>query len=135
MPVALVWGRADLATPLAVAQAASARHGWPLHVIEDCADDPPVEQPEALRRARCAARSPRDPALEGRLLRPGDDGFAEATLIWNGMIEKTPALVVQPAGTADVVARRHLRPRGRAAASPSAAAATTSPAARSPRAA
>ncbi|WP_207890142.1 FAD-binding oxidoreductase [Natrarchaeobius chitinivorans] len=33
-----------------------------------------------------------------------DPGFAESTRTWNGMIEKTPALVVQPTGTADVVA-------------------------------
>jgi FAD/FMN-containing dehydrogenase len=41
--------------------------------------------------------------LRGPLLFPGDDGFAEATRLWNGLIEKTPALVVQPTGTADVV--------------------------------
>ena len=44
----LVWGRHDLATPWAVAQAASARHGWPLQVIENAGDDPPMEQPEAF---------------------------------------------------------------------------------------
>ena len=42
--------------------------------------------------------------LRGRLLLPVDAGFAEATRLWNGMIDKTPALVVQPTGTADVVA-------------------------------
>jgi pimeloyl-ACP methyl ester carboxylesterase len=51
VPTALVWGRHDLATPLRVAEAASVRYGWPLHVIDDCADDPPVEQPEAFVRA------------------------------------------------------------------------------------
>jgi pimeloyl-ACP methyl ester carboxylesterase len=50
-PTTLIWGRHDRATPLAVAEAASARFGWPLHVIENCNDDPPVEQPEALLRA------------------------------------------------------------------------------------
>ena len=50
VPTTLIWGRHDLATPLAVAEAASRRCGWPLHVIEDCADDPPIEQPEALLR-------------------------------------------------------------------------------------
>ena len=44
----LIWGRHDAATPLAVAEAASARYGWPLRVIDDCADDPPVERPEAF---------------------------------------------------------------------------------------
>ena len=55
VPTFLIWGRHDLATPLAVAQAASARYGWPLEVIEGAADDPPLEQPAAflaaLRRA------------------------------------------------------------------------------------
>lgn len=50
VPTTLIWGRNDLATPLAVAEAASARYGWPLHVIEHANDDPPIEQPEALLR-------------------------------------------------------------------------------------
>ncbi len=53
VPTTLIWGRHDLATPLEIAEGVSARYGWPLHVIEDCADDPPIEQPgmflEALR--------------------------------------------------------------------------------------
>lgn len=48
VPTTLIWGRYDLATPLAVAEAASARHGWRLHVIEDANDDPPMERPEAF---------------------------------------------------------------------------------------
>lgn len=51
VPTTLIWGRHDLATPLRVAEAASERHGWPLHVIEDAADDPPLEQPQAFVRA------------------------------------------------------------------------------------
>jgi pimeloyl-ACP methyl ester carboxylesterase len=51
VPTSLIWGRHDLATPLAVAEAASKRYGWPLHVIEDANDDPPIEQPDALLRA------------------------------------------------------------------------------------
>lgn len=51
VPTGLVWGRHDLATPLTVAEAAGARYGWPLHVIDDCADDPPIEQPDAFLRA------------------------------------------------------------------------------------
>ena len=39
---------ADLATPLSVAEAASKHYGWPLRVIEDAADDPPIEQPKAF---------------------------------------------------------------------------------------
>jgi pimeloyl-ACP methyl ester carboxylesterase len=51
VPTTLIWGRHDLATPLAVAEAASARYGWPLHVIEDANDDPPMERPEAFVEA------------------------------------------------------------------------------------
>jgi FAD/FMN-containing dehydrogenase len=40
--------------------------------------------------------------IKGQLLFPGDDGFSAATLIWNGMIKKTPALVLRPAGIGDV---------------------------------
>ncbi|WP_435345923.1 FAD-binding oxidoreductase [Haloarchaeobius sp. HRN-SO-5] len=42
--------------------------------------------------------------VRGPLLYPSDAGFEVATTIWNGMIEKEPALVVQPTGTADVAA-------------------------------
>ena len=55
VPTFLIWGRHDRATPLSVAEAASVRFGWPLHVIENCNDDPPVEQPDALLRALRAA--------------------------------------------------------------------------------
>lgn len=48
VPTSLIWGRHDLATPVEVAEQASERYGWPLAVIEDCGDDPPVEQPEAF---------------------------------------------------------------------------------------
>lgn len=51
VPTSLIWGRHDLATPLSVAQEASARYGWPLAVIDACADDPPMEQPAAFVRA------------------------------------------------------------------------------------
>jgi len=51
VPTTLIWGRHDLATRLDVAEAANARYGWPLHVIEDAADDPPIECPTAFLRA------------------------------------------------------------------------------------
>jgi FAD/FMN-containing dehydrogenase len=41
--------------------------------------------------------------LRGPLLAPEDTGYEDATLLWNGMIDKAPALVVQPTGTADVI--------------------------------
>ena len=42
--------------------------------------------------------------LGGSLLRPGDDGFAESTFLWNAMIDRTPAVVVQPRDARDVAA-------------------------------
>lgn len=48
-------GRHDLATPLYVAEEASERYGWRLHVIEDAADDPLLEQPEAFLKALLVA--------------------------------------------------------------------------------
>jgi pimeloyl-ACP methyl ester carboxylesterase len=51
VPTALIWGRHDRATNVKVAQAASARYGWPLTIIDDCADDPAVEQPEEFLEA------------------------------------------------------------------------------------
>jgi pimeloyl-ACP methyl ester carboxylesterase len=55
VPTALIWGRHDPAMRLRIAEAASARYGWPLHVIEDAGDDPPIEQPEAFLAALHAA--------------------------------------------------------------------------------
>ena len=70
VPTTLIWGRHDLATPLSVAEAASTRYGWPLRVIEDCADDPPVEQPEAFLRAlRAALIDPEDLAPRASVVR------------------------------------------------------------------
>lgn len=55
IPTTLIWRRHDLATPLAVAQNASARLGWPLYIVESAGDDPPMEQPsEFLRILRVA---------------------------------------------------------------------------------
>jgi pimeloyl-ACP methyl ester carboxylesterase len=51
VPTTLIWGRHDLATPLSVAEAAGKRYGWQLCVVEDAADDPPIEQPEPFLEA------------------------------------------------------------------------------------
>ena len=40
--------------------------------------------------------------IEGLLLRSGDDGWDESILVWNAMVAKVPALVVQPASARDV---------------------------------
>jgi pimeloyl-ACP methyl ester carboxylesterase len=47
-PTTLIWGRHDLQTPVQTAEAVAARQGWPLHVIEDAADDPAHERPAAF---------------------------------------------------------------------------------------
>lgn len=40
--------------------------------------------------------------LDGGLSRPGNDGWETAVQIWNGMVAKTPALVVEPTSAEDV---------------------------------
>lgn len=57
VPTALIWGRHDLATPLAVAVTAKERFSWPLYVVDDAADDPPLERPEAFLEALDAAQA------------------------------------------------------------------------------
>ena len=47
-PVHLVWGRHDRMVPLGIARAAEERHGWPLHVIDEAAHAPHLEQPDAF---------------------------------------------------------------------------------------
>ena len=51
VPTSLIWGRQDRANRLQIAEAAAARYGWPLQVIDDAADDPPRDRPEAFLRA------------------------------------------------------------------------------------
>lgn len=47
-PVSLIWGRHDRANKVHIAEKASKRYGWPLFIIENCADDPKLEQPETF---------------------------------------------------------------------------------------
>ena len=42
--------------------------------------------------------------LRGPLLRPADDGYDAARKVWNGMIDRRPALIARCAGVADVIA-------------------------------
>jgi pimeloyl-ACP methyl ester carboxylesterase len=58
VPTVLIHGRRDLQVRVQIAEAASERFGWPLHVIEDAAADPAVEQPDAFLRALHAALTP-----------------------------------------------------------------------------
>src|SRR5215208_441861 len=41
--------------------------------------------------------------FRGALLRPGEEGYDEARRIWNGAIDRRPALIARCAGTDDVV--------------------------------
>jgi pimeloyl-ACP methyl ester carboxylesterase/ubiquinone/menaquinone biosynthesis C-methylase UbiE len=82
VPTTLIWGRHDRATPLAVAEAASARFGWPLQVIENCADDPPVERPEALLEAIRAAFGD---ALSAGVKESGTAPHEQTRAAWNNL--------------------------------------------------
>jgi FAD/FMN-containing dehydrogenase/pimeloyl-ACP methyl ester carboxylesterase len=102
VPTALIWGRNDLATSRWVAEDASDRYGWPLHVIEDCADDPPVEQPEAFVRALRVALGPVD--FKGEVVGPPDVRYEELRKVYNGMIDRRPALIARCTDAHDVAA-------------------------------
>src|SRR5262249_40849094 len=41
--------------------------------------------------------------LRGELLGPSDGGYDAARRVWNGMVDKRPALIVRCAGAADVI--------------------------------
>jgi pimeloyl-ACP methyl ester carboxylesterase/ubiquinone/menaquinone biosynthesis C-methylase UbiE len=74
VPTTLIWGRHDRANRLSVAARASERFGWPLHVIEDAADDPARDQPRSFLDA---LRSTLSPPHDGGL--PMSDATYEAT--------------------------------------------------------
>ena len=41
--------------------------------------------------------------LRGGLVLPSDAGYEAARKVWNGMVDKSPAIIVYCAGVADVV--------------------------------
>jgi FAD/FMN-containing dehydrogenase/pimeloyl-ACP methyl ester carboxylesterase len=110
VPTTLIWGRHDLATSLSVAETASARYGWPLHVIEDAADDPAIEQPEAFLRALHAALAHVDAGplaaagFKGGIVGRGHPGYDELRKVFNGMIDRRPALIARCTDAQDVSA-------------------------------
>jgi pimeloyl-ACP methyl ester carboxylesterase len=55
VPTTLLWGKEDTVVPLSVAETASERYGWPLHVIEQAGNEPAIEAPGAFVRALHAA--------------------------------------------------------------------------------
>jgi FAD/FMN-containing dehydrogenase/pimeloyl-ACP methyl ester carboxylesterase len=108
-PTTLIWGRHDLATDVAVAKAASRTHRWPLHVIEDCRDDPPVERPEAFVQALrlvlgSGADALRQGGFGGELVGPGEPRYDELRRVFNGMIDRRPAMIARCANADDVSA-------------------------------
>jgi FAD/FMN-containing dehydrogenase len=42
-------------------------------------------------------------SLRGQLLHAGEDGYEEGRTLWNGMIDRRPALIARCAGVADVI--------------------------------
>jgi FAD/FMN-containing dehydrogenase len=51
--------------------------------------------------------------FRGQLILPGDEGYDAARAVWNGAIDRRPALIARPSGTCDVVAAvRFARERG-----------------------
>ncbi len=50
-----------------------------------------------------AIMEPFETSLRGELLRPESDGYEEARGLWNGMIDRKPALIARCTGVADVI--------------------------------
>jgi FAD/FMN-containing dehydrogenase len=50
-----------------------------------------------------AAQIELDAAFQGEQFRPGDDGYHQARAVYNGMVDKLPALVARCTGVADVI--------------------------------
>jgi FAD/FMN-containing dehydrogenase len=42
--------------------------------------------------------------IRGQVFRPGDSGYSDAIHVYNGMVQRTPAVVVRVSGVADVIA-------------------------------
>src|SRR6266542_3043038 len=53
--VALLWGKRDRMVPVRIAELASSKFGWPLHLVEDAGHVPHIEQPDDFLDALRAA--------------------------------------------------------------------------------
>jgi len=51
VPTTLVWGRDDAIVPVSIGEAAAARYGWPIHVLDNAGNEPAIEDPEAFVKA------------------------------------------------------------------------------------
>ncbi len=59
--------------------------------------------PESLTRQSTISTETLARQLNGRLIQPGDDEYDAARAVWNGMIDRYPALIVRAANVDDVV--------------------------------
>ena len=123
IPIALLWGRHDRFVPLGLAADASARLGWPLHVIDDAGHVPHIERTDAFLDAPCrvARRASARPdrgeggTMSTRSIYEMAEAIAPGWERWRARIEDIVSPVrgwmLAGAGTA---ARRHgARARGR----------------------
>jgi hypothetical protein len=83
----------------------------------------------SARELDAAAFAELEDDFRGELLRVGDPAYDEHRKVWNGSIERFPALISRCAGVADVIAAVRFA-RGPESKWPCAAAATVSPACR-----
>jgi FAD/FMN-containing dehydrogenase/pimeloyl-ACP methyl ester carboxylesterase len=108
VPTTLIWGRHDLATPLRTAEAVGARHGWRMRVIENAGDDPPMEQPEtfanALSTALGTAGTLAAAGFRGEIVGRSDARYDELRRVFNGLIDRRPALIARCTDAPDVSA-------------------------------
>lgn len=98
--------RAFCAATLAAATTA----GFPISRLLAAAAAPVTGEIPAVtgagKQIALAARDLEDlrASLRGHLLLPGQEGYEPARKVWNGMIDRRPALIVRCAGAADVIA-------------------------------
>jgi pimeloyl-ACP methyl ester carboxylesterase len=61
-PTDLLWGRHDRFVSLQLAESASAKFGWPLHVVEGAGHVPHIEHPEAFLRTLAEIEAAQQPS-------------------------------------------------------------------------